>query len=607
LALWLSVWLGTVGGSTLNAAESYLSPVAITASPDGATLYVAAATAGRVLVVEAAGGQVQRTLALTDNPHALALTADGAQLIVATGEASGQVQVCDPRSGQSVRSFRIGHTPTALALSPDGSRLFVANRFDNDVTVIDWKSGRELARIPVLREPIALALTRDGQRLFVANHLPAGRANGEEISAAVSVIDAGSLQLTTTIRLPNGSTAVRGLALSPDGARLYVTHGLARYQMPTTQLDRGWVNTSALTVIDTAKAERMNTVLVDDVDLGAANPWGVACSADGRWIVVSHSGTHELSLIDQPGLLDKLRRIAAGEKVSGASNSAEDVPNDLSFLVGLRQRVTLAGEGPRGIALAGSRVFAAEYFSDSLGMLDLATTGPLRPKSLPLGPAVTPSQERRGEMLFHDARMCFQHWQSCASCHPDARVDGLNWDLLNDGLGNPKNTKNMLLAHRTPPAMSLGVRETAETAVRAGIRHIQFAVRPEEDAVAIDVYLKGLEPVVSPHREGKKLSAAAQRGESIFQRAGCADCHPSPLFTDLQHYEVGTGTGREQGKALDTPSLIECWRTGPYLHDGRAATMIEVLRDANPGDRHGRTSGLTPDELNDLAEYVLSL
>ena len=49
------------------------------------------------------------------------------------------------------------------------------------------------------------------------------------------------------------------------------------------------------------------------------------------------------------------------------------------------------------------------------------------------------SAEGRGNMYFHDATLGFQGWQSCASCHPnDARADGLNWDLLNDGLGNPK-------------------------------------------------------------------------------------------------------------------------------------------------------------------------
>ena len=43
----------------------------------------------------------------------------------------------------------------------------------------------------------------------------------------------------------------------------------------------------------------------------------------------------------------------------------------------------------------------------------------------------------------------------------------LNWDLLNDGVGNPKNTRSLLLAHKTPPAMFLGVRANAEAAVRA--------------------------------------------------------------------------------------------------------------------------------------------
>src|SRR5204862_1447522 len=90
---------------------------------------------------------------------------------------------------------------------------------------------------------------------------------------------------------------------------------------------------------------------------------------------------------------------------------------------------------------------------------------------------------RKGEKLFNDGLLSFQGWLSCASCHgPDGRVDGLNWDLLNDGIGNPKNTKSLLLAHRTPPAMSQGVREDAEEAVRAGIRHILFAERPDRDA-----------------------------------------------------------------------------------------------------------------------------
>ena len=52
------------------------------------------------------------------------------------------------------------------------------------------------------------------------------------------------------------------------------------------------------------------------------------------------------------------------------------------------------------------------------------------------------------------------------------RPDALNWDLLNDGIGNPKNTLSLLLSHQTPPVMITGVRASAEDAVRAGIKYI---------------------------------------------------------------------------------------------------------------------------------------
>jgi len=218
--------------------------------------------------------------------------------------------------------------------------------------------------------------------------------------------------------------------------------------------------------------------------------------------------------------------------------------------------------------------------------------------------AMTPV--RKGEMFFHDADLCFQNWQSCSSCHPDARTDGLNWDLLNDGMGNPKQTKSMLLAHRTPPAMMGAVRENAEAAVRAGIRFIQFSVRPEEDAVAIDEYLKSLKPVPSPHLVDGRLSDGAKRGEALFVSTGCASCHVPPLFTDLQTHDVGTGRNMDKDRKFDTPTIIENWRTAPYLYDGRAATMMDVIKRCNPADAHGKTSALTPDQLSDLAAYILS-
>ena len=170
----------------------------------------------------------------------------------------------------------------------------------------------------------------------------------------MTLIDTASRQ-TTRIPLPNGSTALRGVAISPDGRYAYVTHTLGRFHLPTTQLDRGWMNTNALSIVDLAAGKLLNTVLLDSIDLGAANPWGVACTADGRWLAVAHSGSHELSVIDRPALHDRLGRVARGEKVTEASATADAVPNDLSFVHPSANGCNLDGSGPRAVAVAGDR------------------------------------------------------------------------------------------------------------------------------------------------------------------------------------------------------------------------------------------------------------
>jgi YVTN family beta-propeller protein len=503
-------------------------------------------------------------------------------------------------------------------LSPDGKTLYVCNRFNNEVAVFDLVANKEVARIPVVREPVAAAITPDGRRLLVANHLPAGRADTGQAAAVVTVIDTAGRCVVKELQLPNGSGSLHDVRISPDGKYAVVTHVLSRFPLPTTQLDRGWMNTNAKTLIGLEKMEVINTVLLDTVDRGAANPWGAAWTADGRQVVVALAGTHEVSVTDFLALLQKLQALAAGTPGSGAnsytaaSREPADVPNDLSFLVGVRARRPLPeGDlGPRAVVVVGRTAYTANYFSDSITAVELDGEHP-KMQSIALGPKPAMTPERQGELNFHDARICFQGWQSCSTCHPgEARVDGLNWDLLNDGIGNPKNNKSLLLVFQTPPAMSIGVRETAEDAVLAGIRHILFTVQPPQAAETIGAYLKSLQPVPSPYLVKGKLSAAARRGEKLFQSqaVGCASCHPAPLFTDKQSYDVGTARPFDRdAHSFDTPTLVEVWRTAPYLHDGSAVTLRDVLTTFNKRDEHGKTSQLSASELADLLAYVQSL
>ncbi len=600
------------------AAEAYLSPAAVAAAPDGRTLWIGCATGQRVLQFDTAARRISNGIPMPAAPSGLALSADGQQLFVTCAAIESPVCVVDVAKARITARLPAGHTAMAPVLSPDGQTLYVCNRFNDDVSVLDLASGKELARIAVLREPVAAAITPDGRFLLVANHLPRGSADAAEVTARVSVIDTAARRVTKELVLPNGSTSLNDLSVSPDGRHAVVTHILSRFHLPTTQVDRGWMNTNAKTIIDLARLEIVNTVLLDRVDSGAANPWGIAWSADSRTVVIVHAGTHEISVVDFPALLARLGKLPAhiGEAQSGnywsGSHVQADVPNDLAFLAGVSRRLKLpAGDrGPRAVAVIGHQAYVAGYFSDSLAMVDLTAADP-KWESVALGPAPEMSLARQGEFYFNDGGICFQGWQSCASCHPgNARVDALNWDLLNDGQGNPKNTKSLLLTFQTPPAMSLGVRETAQTAVRAGLRHILFTRQPPEVAQAIDEYVKSLQPVPSPHLKQGALSPPARRGKRLFEsaRAGCAECHPKNLFTDLRPYDVGTaGASDPAGERFDNPSLVELWRTAPYLHDGSAATLREVLTTRNRGDRHGITSHLTPKQLDDLVAYLLSL
>ncbi|MHC4405314.1 MAG: cell surface protein, partial [Planctomycetota bacterium] len=391
--------------------------------------------------------------------------------------------------------------------------------------------------------------------------------------------------------------------LSSDGRYALVTHILANYELVPAQVVGGWTNTNVMSVVDTMETKLINTVLLDDPYRGAANPWGVSCSALGQWICVAHAGTNDLSVIDGPALLEKLSRGAYRRAmVSG-------IPNSTSVLVGLRKRVPLEGKGTRALAVVGTRAYVAGYFSDTLDVVDLATQASVPQKTIALGPEPRWTVERRGEYLFNDASICYQQWQSCASCHPDARADGLNWDLVNDGVGNPKNTKSMLLAHRTPPAMITGVRASAEVAVRSGLEHILFADQPEEVAAAIDAYLRSLVAVASPYLETGRLSPVARRGRQLFENesVGCSKCHPAPWYTDRATHNVLTQGPYDHRSTFDTPALIETWRTAPYLHDGRYVTVWELLRKGRHGRSHGHVDQLTDRQIEDLAQFVLSL
>lgn len=126
--------------------EAFPSPIGVTCSPDGKTLYFSAHTSFELLVVDVATGKVTKSIALPDRPGDLAMSSDGTRLFAAIASPSGKIVVVDTVKQEVAATVSVGHTPTGLALSRDGKRLYVCNRFNGTVSVIDLGTCKETGR-----------------------------------------------------------------------------------------------------------------------------------------------------------------------------------------------------------------------------------------------------------------------------------------------------------------------------------------------------------------------------------------------------------------------------------------------------------------------------
>ena len=99
---------------------------------------------------------------------------------------------------------------------------------------------------------------------------------------------------------------------------------------------------------------------------------------------------------------------------------------------------------------------------------------------------------------------------------------------------------------------------------------------------------------------GSALSPEAEHGLTVF-RQHCASCHAEPLFTDFSYRNNGldlaprdAGRGAISGEARDNgrfrvPSLRNIELTAPYMHDGRFASLREVIDHYAGGVQHSPT------------------
>lgn len=577
----------------------YPSPQELAFSPNGRLLAVSDAGLNRVVLMDPATRTRLNSLPVQGVPRGLAW--ETTNLLWVCEYDAGTVARIDVAQAKVNRRLTVGPKPYDVKFDPVRQRLVVADFGLAQVAVLDLASGATLATMPAVAQPMQIAFTPDYAMALVANSQPAGDARALDHAAEVTLVDLNTFAVSS-IKLPTGSTAVRGIAVSADGRWAYVAHLLGRTYLPTTQLNNGWILNNSVTVLNLTNRQVYATIPLDAYEEGAANPWGLAVSTNGQSLFVAAAGVHELVRLDWGSLQTYI-----------ATNPPARAWLD-SDLVTLYQnnwicRQPLQAKGPRGLALSpdGRTLAVAAYFSGEVHFLD-ATNRAVN-DAVATGPGAPEHALRRGERLYNDGDGCYQRWLTCATCHPGARSDGLNWDLVNDGIGNTKNTLSHVYSTETPPSMSTGVRASVMVAIQAGFKFIQFQQRSDQEMQDVYDYMASLRPERSPTLNKQWLTAAAMRGRAIFRDpvVGCANCHNGPYYTDKQLRNVGTGHPADVGPRdpiYDTPALHELWRSGPYLHDGSAATLRDVILTQNSNQLHGVTAQLTSSQVDDLVAYL---
>jgi cytochrome c peroxidase len=192
--------------------------------------------------------------------------------------------------------------------------------------------------------------------------------------------------------------------------------------------------------------------------------------------------------------------------------------------------------------------------------------------------------------------------RACSSCHPDGRDDGLVWSTP-DG---PRQT--IMLAgrvNRHGPFGWLGKHATLQVHMTTTMKNLKGTGLEAGEQDALAAYLVSLK---GPVQKWRALSDEESHGRDIFNSgdAQCASCHAEKTgFTDHDTHDVRSATASDQAKAFLVPSLANVGGSAPYFHDGRFATLDDLIEKCDGS--MGATKQLDSNDKKALAAYLRTL
>ncbi len=257
--------------------------------------------------------QLAKSVPVGKQPGEMCLAPDRKNLFV-SNVGDKNIAMIDLESKAVVTNFSGPgmQSPDGCTVSPDSKELYSVDQHANALFVFSVDSKRMLTKIPVGKEPRRAVFSPDGKTLLVSNSQ----------SDTLSLIDPATDKAVKTIKTGDEP---RDMVFSPDGKLLAVTlinddsieffkaDTLERKQQvaavrspqhmefsPDSQrlFVLGKINDEIGVLRTEPLARLMDTIPITRGPLGVLNSWGLAMSADGKFLYTTNLGEDSISLID---------------------------------------------------------------------------------------------------------------------------------------------------------------------------------------------------------------------------------------------------------------------------------------------------------------------
>jgi YVTN family beta-propeller protein len=573
-------------------------------APSGKALLVANNDNGSVTLVDLDAKEKVREIKVGKKPEGVTWIGNG-PLAAVTLYHEQAVVIIDTDTGKIEKTIKTAAEPYGIVADAKGARAWVTHEYPGVVSEIDLANGKVLREIPAGAMPRGIALAPDGKRIYVSEFYT-GVLNGIDLESG-KIVDSWTGHSTDNL--------ARHVELHPTRPKAYLAHIRSMIKVA----DGAGSIFPQLSIHDLKPAKgdgsRRRSWGMDTFNgvYVVTNPWESAIAPDGKRLYIIYAGTNDMNYINI--IDDDYREIErAGQAVRTGQNP----------------RAIRVSPDSKSVYIYNAMDFSVRVYTANMALVKTIKT---------CEPPKTPEWVR-GKVLFNtaDQPMSQRRWVACSSCHPDGLHDARVWQQAE---GLRKTTAFIGMAHTHPLHWSADRDEvqdfeyTIRSKLMQGAGFLRGKMQPKvgfhkieleektsgrsKDLDAIAVYCNSLDFPLSPHiLASGKLMPAAERGKKIFfsKEAGCATCHSGPYFTDsslkqpFKLHDVGTGRAdksERMGTKYDTPTLLGVYRGSPYLHDGSALTLRDVVTTQNKDDKHGVTSQLKSGQVDDLVEFLKSL